>query len=499
MKHGGILPLLAFLFCLFSLPAAAEGVNRALLVGCDRFVSQEDTTPSSANNVTRVADALSGGEMNLETLVTRRNDLSSVDTLRRLVLETFGAADEGDVSYFYISTHGLWDRGQANSEMQLLLSNGYQEEGVTAAQLREIFDQIQGTKVLIVDACSSGAMIGKGVNPPFDNAFASPDYKVLCSSGGAEESWFWSGMEDGSSGAGYFSDALVSALSYRGSFGADSNRDGAITLTELKRYLLLNHGASTPQTYPEEDDFVVLRYDVEAVTGRRRGATIEGLTFADEVLTGEEPGVDFSFTVLRTARVAYQVVFQRKGRWDFDNGRLLWDNAERFGEYGDALGYLSPGYKERTLSFTRKDTGSYGYVLLQMLSMSDNSAPSLISSRVLAVPPIQGDPLLEVIAAESFCPAQYGELNLVVHHQYPCELQVVIEDMAGNVVRRLSSRQATRPQQLKPLGSTFCWNGRQNDGSLASEGFYRARITGWIGDASYETLSSPFLLAASQG
>ena len=33
-------------------------VNRALLVGCDRFLTQTDTTPSSRNNVLRMADAL---------------------------------------------------------------------------------------------------------------------------------------------------------------------------------------------------------------------------------------------------------------------------------------------------------------------------------------------------------------------------------------------------------------------------------------------------------
>ena len=69
-------------------------------------------------------------------------------------------------------------------------------------------------KVLIIDACHAGAMIGKGVHPPFDNVFAGPDYVVLCSSGGAEESWFWSGDIDGErlAGAGYFSGALVRAV-----------------------------------------------------------------------------------------------------------------------------------------------------------------------------------------------------------------------------------------------------------------------------------------------
>ena len=217
-------------------PAAlAEGLNRALLVGCDRFVTQQHTTPSSANNVTRMADALSGGAMNLEELITRRNDLSSVAELESLIQDAFGDAEEGDVSYFYISTHGVWEQGQRNGAMQLLLSDGEREEGVTAEQLRLFFDKIRGTKVLIVDACHAGAMIGKGVHPPFDNVFAGPDYVVLCSSGGAEESWFWAGRGDEPmAGAGYFSTALVSGISIAGSYGADSNRDGDVTLAEIK-------------------------------------------------------------------------------------------------------------------------------------------------------------------------------------------------------------------------------------------------------------------------
>ena len=486
---------LCVLLLLLTPAALAEGVNRALLVGCDEFVSQQDTTPSSANNVTRMADTLSGGAMNLEVLITRRNDLSRVAELESLIMDAFGDAEDGDVSYFYISTHGVWEQGMRNGAMMLLLSDGEHEEAVTAEQLRLIFDRIRGTKVLIVDACHAGAMIGKGVHAPFDNVFAGRDYVVLCSSGGAEESWFWSGTEDQPlSGAGYFSGALVSGMSIAGSFGADSNRDGEITLTELKRYIRANHGASTPHTYPEDSDFVVFRYDASAMTGRRRDADVEALTFAGDVLEGELPQVDFAFTVLRPTRVAYQLVFQQKGKWDFAASRVLWDNTE-----SDTVeGYLAPGMKERTLAFDREDTGSYGYVLLQMLAI-DGGGPSLISSRVLCAPPLTGDPLLSVETDEFFCPELHQEMNAVVQHEYPCELTVVIENAREQVVRRLASRQATRPEQLKPMGSSFCWDGRLADGSIAPEGEYRIRVTAWVGAEKYESASDWFALLVPIG
>ena len=176
-------------------------VNRALLVGCDRFLTQTDTTPSSRNNVLRMADALSGGTLNMQTIVTREEGLSSASALIALIRETFADADADDVSYFYISTHGLWNTA-VNGLMTLLLSDGESEEGITAYELRRVFDTIPGKKVLLLDACHSGAMIGKGVEKSFENLFAGDNYYVVCSSGGEEESWYWSGEVGGERLAG---------------------------------------------------------------------------------------------------------------------------------------------------------------------------------------------------------------------------------------------------------------------------------------------------------
>lgn len=75
--------LLVVLLCCPIFAARAEKitadgrVNRALLVGCDRFLTQTDTTPSSRNNVLRMVDALSGGTLNMQTIVTREDGLPS--------------------------------------------------------------------------------------------------------------------------------------------------------------------------------------------------------------------------------------------------------------------------------------------------------------------------------------------------------------------------------------------------------------------------------------
>lgn len=467
--------------------ATAETRRRALLVGCDHFITQVDTAPASFNNVKHMAETLSGGSMNLCSLVVREEGVTGMEELSQLVDEAFAGADENDVSYFYISTHGLWEDELPGGDMRFVLSDGFSEGNITAYELRALFDRVPGIKVLFLDACHSGSVIGKGSDRLLRNVFASPDYKILCSSGSEEESWFWSGRAANvRAGAGYFSGALVNGLSPSGGFGADSNRDGTVTLTELKRYLLANHGASTVQSYPEEDDFPLFVYSAADQAQRRREAAIDNVIFDEGALHAENPVICFAFTVLTDVRVAYQLVFQKDGRWDFEHTRLYWDNDEQYGAHGDVPGYLSPGYKEREISFTPSaDDMAYGYVLFQLLTVSGHST-NVVSSRVLCVPPTEGDPQLSVETSSVFRCAPGDELSIIIRHAYPCELSVTIRDEDGNTVRRLSSRTPTRPQQLTPRGTTMVWNGLDSSGQPAAPGSYTVHVKAYLGNQVYE-------------
>ena len=483
-----------------SLESGGGRVNRALLVGCDRFLSQPDTTPSAANNVQRMTETLSGGTMTLELLLTRPEGVGSLGDLAGLVLDAFDGADGDDVSIFYISTHGLWQDGMGSSGMTLLLSDGLREVGVTAVQLRTLFDQIRGKKVLILDACHAGAMIGKGVDEQLVNVFAGPDYVVICSSGGTEESWYWSGEIDGEplAGAGYFSSALVRAMSDRGGFCADDNRDGVITLTELKRCLLDTHGASVVRTYPEESEFPVFTYDVAAYTGRSREALVEGVSFESDVLSPQEPTVAFSFNVVSSVQMAYQIVYHRDGRWDFDGAQLIYDNNGDFGAWALPGRTLSPGLKQRSITISRAQAEDSGYVLVQLLTI-DRGEPEVVCSRVLCVPPETGDPCLSVDAPAAFCPDGNEELSFIVRHAVPCEITVTVIDADGKTVRRLSSRQGSRPEMLTPAGSSFTWDGMDVDGQRVPDGAYRIKVRVWVGEERYEYVSAPVLLLAMVG
>lgn len=482
------------------LPAGQGRTNRALLVGCDRFLSQPDTTPSSANNVRQMEKAFSSGAMPMENIFSQPDGLSSTGDLAALILDTFSDADENDVSFFYLSTHGIWEEGMSSGSMTLLLSDGERESAVSAYMLRTMFDQIQGQKVLIIDACHAGAMLGKGVAERLTNTFAGQDYIVICSSGGAEESWFWSGDIDGErlAGAGYFSEALVRAMSAQGGYGADDNRDGAVTLTELKRYLLNHHGASTVRTYPEQSDFPLFTYDADQYAGYSRTALIEGISFESDVITLDDPTVVFSFNVVTRVEVAYQLVYHRGGRWDFDNATLIYDNNGDFASYPKTGGTLPLGMTERTLTLSREDASSSGYVLLQLLTI-ERGTPSVASSRVLCVPPESGDPMLSISVPILFAPEDNEEMTFTVLHNFPLELSITIEDMDGKTVRRICSRQGTRPEQLDPMGSSFTWDGLKTDGTLAEEGLYRVHVKAYVNGEKYEAVSEPVILLGLSG
>ena len=114
--------LLTALFALLAMlavrvPVLAEGAQRALLLGFDVFVTQEDTAPAAANNVARMEAALSGGEMSFDRITVSVNEVATVDAFEALALEALGDAKQEDTSYFYISTHGLWQPGEPNEEM----------------------------------------------------------------------------------------------------------------------------------------------------------------------------------------------------------------------------------------------------------------------------------------------------------------------------------------------------------------------------------------------
>lgn len=481
----GLAFLLAF-FCLAALrplPTARgeeDSVRRerALLIGVDEFVTQPSAYPSSTNNVYAMQEMFQAAAEPLEKILVPDAPVTSAQQLTELIQRVFGGAEAGDVSYLYISTHGLYDP-ENGVEPALLLSDGQTENHLTPEELEAAFDGISGTKVLILDACNSGAFIGKGMTewdePP---CFLGDDFKVITSSGAREESWYWSAGEDAKQeerqGAFYFTQALCDALSAGCGYPADQNHDGSITLKELYDYLLLNHAASTPQVYPQnDDDFVIFRYDPSEPlpTGLKRSPIMD-VTFSDLVLDRDSREITIEYIAMRPVRVAYQLVYRREGRWEFENAQLIYDDSERFSAFGDQEGAVSAGWKQRTLRLDELADDAYGYALVQLVSI-DRGKLRVHAGRVLCVLPEEEPPAPTVEISGSFAPETGRELAVFVGHTSPCTLSVAILDEEGQVVERLCHRRSTRPMGL--AGTTLYWDGKQRDGSPAPAGTYRVR------------------------
>ena len=476
-------------------------VNRALLIGVDDFVSRESTYPSSTNNVFSMQEAFQASRTPFETILLPDAPVTSVEMLTRLIHEAFGDAVAGDVSYLYISTHGEYEP-DSGEEPALLLSDGQTETRLTATQLEQAFEGIEGVKVLLLDACNSGAFIGKGMPQQPDVVhFQSDSFKVLTSSGALEESWYWntSGSEDlsqhGPQGAFYFTQALSQGLSPSCGYPADANCDGFITLRELYDYLLRNHAASTPQVYPQEDDFIVFSYDPQQTYDGTR-SPISEVTFSATTLNTDDNEVTLEFIAVRPVRVAYQIVYQREGKWRFDEAKLLYDNAERFTAYGDEPGAVSAGRKVRRLAISMQNDADSGYVMVQLVTL-ENGKLTVHAGRVLAVTPSSGDLQLSVSTATRFESNSPRELAIYVAHAFPCVLSISIVDQQGTVVRRLCHRQSTRPMQMD--GSTFYWDGRDKNGQTVPDGVYRVRVSGLLNELVFTVASEEIVVTSSAG
>lgn len=483
--------LLALICCVFS-SASAQEEMRVLLIGVDEFVSRPSASPSSANNVRAMQHLMENADVPLESIVVPSDPVTDAEAFASLVKQSFSGADEDDISYLYLSTHGVYEEGQ---EPKLLLSDGVTETGLTPAELEKAFDGIAGTKLIILDACNSGAFIGKGMShPPEKVYFLGDDFKVLTSSGALEESWYWSSAEGDTQGGFYFTQALTQGLSAAGGYPADQNRDGAVTLNELYSHLLSNHAASTPQVYPQSDETVIFRYDPTAPqpTELERSPIVD-VTFSGTTLDLNTRQISIEFIATRPVRVAYQIVYQRDGKWEFDNAQLIYDGAERFTAFGDEPGAISAGRKVRAINLGQLEGDEFGYVLVQLVSI-DEGTLTVHAGRVICVPPASGNMHLIAHVQRSFQMEGGRELPIFIGHEYPCTLSVAIVDENDKVIHRLCHRQATRPLQITPAGSVFYWDGLLKDGTPAAPGTYRVRAQAHMNDTTVTVLSAAFTI-----
>lgn len=483
--------LLRHIFCasllvvLLLLPASAlgEGGFRALFVACENFLSADSIAPSASNNVRLLSGAFAQSA-SPESISIENGTISSVTALGQAIENAFAGAEEGDTSLFYLSTHGIYDPARPDDPARLLLSDGASEDSITAGQLAAFLDRVPGTKVVILDACNSGAFIGKGMPVSVVRSMTLPlnkeGYKVITSSGGNEDAFYWNASDEyGLLGSSYFALALSRALTPHGQYGADQNRDGIITLRELHDYLLRSNGTSTAQFFPESDDFALVAYDPDEPAGAR-SPLISHFSLGNPILSFDDPTLTFSFTATQDMRVSYQIVYHQQGRWMWENAQRILDRTE------NEDGLVSAGRKERTLSLSVDSLSSdaAGYALLQVIAESDRG-PEVYESRLLCVQPIVGNPQLSLYAPLSLILGGGRELTVEARHDFPVSLTLDVYTVGGKRVRRLARSASSRPISLDPEASLFYWDGKDDSGDFVPAGQYALRLSTRVGGREY--------------
>lgn len=459
-------------------------MQRALLVGCDDFVTQPDTTPSTLNNIINLRRALLSDRRAYRAIKVSVNEALDVDSFSALVREAFAGAAQQDTSLFYLSTHGLRVKGQ--DDFYALFSDGRKESLLSGAAIHAALSRVPGRKVVILDACYSGAAILKGMDSPIAfSRFSGPDFKVLTSSGGLEPSFLWTDGAGTVQGGSFFAQALTEGISADGNFAADLNRDGTITLAELHRHLLKAYGASTPQVYPQQDDYAVFQYEGDRPARRLRAVT--GLELENPLILEQSQPITFSYTLNREARLAYQLIYDHQGGWRFESPQSIPESGR-----GDGL--VLPGRKSAALRLQDGLGDLSGYLLLMLITVAeDRSRPQacvLLGVHTQAA----AQPALSLQGSGGFSPARGEEAAFILRHQGIVRYSAAILDAQGRPVIYLAYGQMSRPLHLAEEGSGLWWSGRLADGSPAPTGQYRLRLQVDAGRERHEVLGGWFTL-----
>lgn len=266
---------------------AADTVYRALLV-CNTYPGTSQALPGSDNDVSGMRSMLGRMKATPYRVSTRSN--LSADGIVSAIHNTFAGATVNDVSLFYFSGHGTNAAGTSYHGALIGTSSTY----LTVARLKAELDNIPGKKIVIVDTCHSGQLIGKGteptpvatadlnafnskvvsafsVMPRGENDLANSGYYVITAAHSTEDA-ISMGYDQNNDGAldkyfGLFTYGLCHgsgwnlATNTATSLNADSDNNGEITLYEAYAYARYmakqSHPGQTAQIYPANSGLVI--------------------------------------------------------------------------------------------------------------------------------------------------------------------------------------------------------------------------------------------------
>lgn len=295
-----------------SVEVCRKPVYRALLIGETKFPGTRMNNLPAANDVSLMKKMLKNtkGAAKVKWSVTTHTNRTA-DQIRKDIRSAFAQAQEGDVSLFYISTHG--DDAQSFDEdfpeyagylmtyPNTEYTSYYERNTLTLVDLASWLKEVPGQVVVVIDSCGSGAAVynadaesnsaavsasaksasnfspadfneavveafgeqDRGVMAPGldEGAFVIQNkFYVLTASAYQEASWTKGDKYS------YFTKWLTDGIATKGSMPADANKNKLTTLDELYKYIkkrgskqvFLSNGVKYKQhvqVYPSNSSF----------------------------------------------------------------------------------------------------------------------------------------------------------------------------------------------------------------------------------------------------
>ena len=230
------------------------GKYRAVLIG-NTYPGTSSELPGPDTDAYGMKAMLNG--MSSMTVTTKINATAS--TMLSTISSAFSSATSKDISIFYYSGHGVQDYyGEYHGALC-----GTQNTYVRPSELRAALDKIPGKKVVLIDACHSGQMVGKekaevtkaqldAFNEAFIREFAGASksssnladdgYYVITAAHSSESSL---SVVSGGEWVGLFTIALLDGCGYdevggyaTGNYKADDDGNGQFTIKEVYDYIV---------------------------------------------------------------------------------------------------------------------------------------------------------------------------------------------------------------------------------------------------------------------
>ncbi len=151
---------------------AVQPTYRALLIG-NTYENQEDYLPGCDNDAQAMASMLrrmSGTPYSINV----QHDLSDSGMIAA-IQSTFAGAKASDVSLFYFSGHGA---NSPDTDFHGALV-GRLHTYLSVSRLKEELDKVPGRKIVILDSCHSGFMIGKDGEPTVNTSPSTFNSEVI--------------------------------------------------------------------------------------------------------------------------------------------------------------------------------------------------------------------------------------------------------------------------------------------------------------------------------